>query len=207
MKHAPGTRLPHKCVRGRGCPGPADAAHETKQELYIGDVAASTKPLALHTLLGSCVAVCLHDSRLGIGGMNHILLPGGSHQDRSTRFGVHAMELLVETLLKIGADRRRLVAKAFGGANVLPCFHAPTIGDHNVSFVRQYLAAERIPLIAQRLGEAMQCGSTFAPIRAGRPCIRSTASVFQRSSRENLPTAPRMWLNGSLPTRRSSTKW
>jgi len=119
--------------------------------VYTGDVATSTRAAVLHTLLGSCVAVCLHDPCLRAGGMNHILLPG-SCKDTSTRFGVHAMELLINELMKQGADRRRFVAKAFGGANVLPEMATATIGDDNVEFVRGFLSAERIPLVAERLG-------------------------------------------------------
>jgi chemotaxis receptor (MCP) glutamine deamidase CheD len=84
--------------------------------------------------------------------MNHILLPGSCDSCRSTRFGEQAMELLILQLINLGANRRALVAKAFGGANVLPCFQSPTIGDENASFVRGFLAGRGIPLIAERLG-------------------------------------------------------
>ncbi len=123
-----------------------------RQRLYIGGVVASAEPLVLQTLLGSCVAVCLRDPAAGAGGMNHILLPEGAKDDRKTRFGVHAMELLINLLMKRGGERRRFVAKAFGAANVLPGQTAPTVGDLNASFVREFLAAENIPLEAERLG-------------------------------------------------------
>ena len=84
--------------------------------------------------------------------MNHILLPQGSSEDRKTRFGVHAMELLINEMMHLGAHRRRMVAKAFGAANVLTALQRPTVGDLNAAFVREFLAAERIPLIGQRLG-------------------------------------------------------
>jgi chemotaxis protein CheD len=117
--------------------------------LHIGEVAASAEPAILETLLGSCVAVCLHDPTSRVGGMNHILLPGSC---LSPRCGMEALELLLDKLRILGANRKSLVAKAFGGANVLPGFKSPTIGDENAEFVRRFLAAERIPLIAQRLG-------------------------------------------------------
>jgi len=120
--------------------------------VYTGDVATSTRPVVMHTLLGSCVAVCLYDPLLLAGGMNHILLPGTRLDDRSTRFGVHAMELLINELMKQGGDRRKFLAKAFGGANIMKRLSAATIGDDNAEFVREFLAAERIPLVAQRLG-------------------------------------------------------
>ncbi len=120
--------------------------------LYTGDVATSASPAMLETLLGSCVAVCLFDPKLRIGGMNHILLPEGGDDVRSARFGMNAMELLINQLMKAGSDRRSLVAKAFGGASVFASMSTLKVGAMNAEFVREYLRIERIPLVAQRLG-------------------------------------------------------
>lgn len=84
--------------------------------------------------------------------MNHILLPGSSTDQTCSRYGVHAMELLINELMKLGADRRRLLAKAFGGVNVLADLKTTRIGDINVRFVRQFLETEGIQLIAAKFG-------------------------------------------------------
>ena len=120
--------------------------------LQIGEVAASQIPVVLDTLLGSCVAVCMYDPVLCVGGMNHILLPSCRAGERNPRCGIHAMELLINEVMNLGGDRRRLIAKAFGGANVLQGLRVPPIGDANAKFVREFLATERIPLAAERLG-------------------------------------------------------
>jgi chemotaxis receptor (MCP) glutamine deamidase CheD len=149
--------------RGTGIPrGPLFVAqrraplhpdHEPSQRVDIGDVQASHHPLRLHTLLGSCVAVCLYDPMAHVGGMNHILVPSSSSNCAcGSRCGIHAMELLINALMRLGADRRRFTAKAFGGGNVLPVFRAPTVGELNTRFVREFLKTERIPLVAERLG-------------------------------------------------------
>jgi len=49
------------------------------------------------------------------------MLPGdtashGSPWAASARFGVYAMEVLINEMIHLGADRRRMVAKVFGGA-------------------------------------------------------------------------------------------
>jgi chemotaxis receptor (MCP) glutamine deamidase CheD len=119
----------------------------------MGEVVASATPMQLQTLLGSCVAACLRDPAAGVGGMNHILLPGSiAGDDRPSRCGVHAMELLINAIQNAGGDRRRLVAKVFGGGNVVASLQSPTIGELNVSFIRSFLATEKIPLLAERLG-------------------------------------------------------
>ncbi len=126
--------------------------HRNRICLYIGEVAASLSPVVMDTLLGSCVSVCLYDPKLYAGGMNHILLPKCRAGDVSPRCGVHAMELLINELMKLGGDRRRFLAKAFGGGNVLQGVIVSSVGDGNIRFVREFLATERIPLVAERLG-------------------------------------------------------
>ena len=62
------------------------------------------------------------------------------------------MELLINELMKLGGDRRRFVAKAFGGANMFQGINLLPVGCGNASFVREFLATEKIPLVAERLG-------------------------------------------------------
>jgi chemotaxis protein CheD len=126
--------------------------HRNRISLYIGEVAASQRPAVLDTVLGSCVAVCMYDPILHAGSMNHILLPNCRVGDTSPRCGIHAMELLINELMKLGGDRRRFLAKAFGGANVLPGIKVPPVGERNARFVREFLVTEKIPLVAQRMG-------------------------------------------------------
>jgi chemotaxis protein CheD len=141
--------------------------------LDIGDVVAGQGQTILHTLLGSCVAVCLRDPVSGVGGMNHILVPSSTTDvGWTTRCGVQAMELLINEVMKLGADRRRLVAKAFGGANVLLGFQSPTVGELNASFVRQFLKDERIPLVAERLGGTSAVTVSFH-LDSGEVIVRS----------------------------------
>ena len=109
--------------------------------------------IALVTLLGSCVAACIRDPMLKLGGMNHFLLPDGQVGDGApARYGSFAMELLINDLLKRGASRGRLEAKVFGGGNVLKGFTANPVGTRNAEFVRQYLATERIAVVGEDLG-------------------------------------------------------
>ena len=122
-------------------------------KLLPSDYRVTDRPIALVTLLGSCVAACLYDPMLQVGGMNHFMLPGGEAESVSSRYGAHAMELLINDLLKRGARRSRLQAKVFGGGNVLSGFYSDPIGTRNACFVLEYLAAEHIPVIAQDLGD------------------------------------------------------
>src|SRR5262245_58243890 len=75
---------------------------------------------AITTVLGSCISACIRDPISGAGGMNHFMLPedsGGPQAGNkwldpvaglATRYGSHAMESLINGLLKLGSRRERL---------------------------------------------------------------------------------------------------
>lgn len=110
---------------------------------------------AICTLLGSCVAACIGEKNTEIGGLNHFLLPDGNSDGvapNSARYGVNAMELLINDLLKAGARKSELVAKVFGGANVIATSKTNTVGEQNGIFVKEYLRSESIPILAEDLG-------------------------------------------------------
>lgn len=124
--------------------------------IHIGEFFASNEPAVIHTILGSCVAVCLYDPVAKVGGMNHILLPGRAHLkafDMPARFGINAMELLINALMSEGADRRRIVAKVFGGARIIPGISREfRVGAKIISFILRFLKNERIRVVTRDLG-------------------------------------------------------
>ena len=121
-----------------------------KRTIIAGELCVSREPVIIKTLLGSCVSVCLYDPGARVGGMNHILLPGSADMDQfntSARYGVNAMDKLITRMLANGVDRKRLVAKVFGGAHILEQVDAkfsPAAG--NVEFAFKYLETESIPV-------------------------------------------------------------
>jgi chemotaxis protein CheD len=122
--------------------------------IQMGEFFASREPAVVETLLGSCVAACLFDPVEQVGGMNHFLLPRPCQADPVLgRYGVHAMELLIESILEAGGKRSRLQAKVFGAAAVLTLDIARiNVPEANQLFIREFLAAAGIPLSGERLG-------------------------------------------------------
>ncbi len=110
--------------------------------------------LEVTTLLGSCVSVCLWDSHLACGGMNHYMLPLWNGEGLPTpKYGNVAIEKLIENLLGLGCRKEHLVAKCFGGANVLGDTSGRTlIGDRNITLADELLAIHRIPVLAREVG-------------------------------------------------------
>jgi chemotaxis protein CheD len=119
--------------------------------------------MVMTTLLGSCVAVCLYDPLTGIAGMNHFLLGNKRYAKNmpmciteAGRYGIHAMELIINEMLKMGARRVNLHAKAFGGGSLLYRQGGQDnffcVGKVNERFILEFLRNEGIPLVRADLG-------------------------------------------------------
>ena len=147
-----------------------------------GEYEVTADNIGLVTTLGSCVSACVRDVVLGIGGINHFMLPESeldSGNIHSARYGSYAMEVLVNELLKQGAYRRNLEAKVFGGANVLRSIASADVGARNAEFVRRYLDNEAIPVAAEDLGDTCPRKIVFFP-RTGRVLVMRLATTLNR---------------------------
>ena len=122
-----------------------------------GEYFVSQDPMIVYTVLGSCVSVCIRDTVLEIGGMNHFMLAtptGGAAPDRwgtSARYGNFAMEVLVNEILKRGGRRNRLEVKVFGGGRI--CEGVSNIGAQNVAWVLDYLEQEGLCPVKADVGD------------------------------------------------------
>jgi chemotaxis protein CheD len=124
-------------------------------KILPGEYFATSESTMIVTVLGSCVSACIRDPITRIAGMNHFLLPANADEENfaseSARYGVYAMEILINHMLKLGAQRNRLEAKIFGGGNVLKGFTTISVGEKNAAFVQEYLEAEKIRVTATDL--------------------------------------------------------
>ena len=148
-----------------------------------GEYQVTDENMGLVTTLGSCVSACIRDVVLGVGGMNHFMLPESELNTGniySARYGSYAMEVLVNELLKQGAKRRNLEAKVFGGANVLRSIISADVGTRNAEFVHQYLDNEQIPIIAEDLGDTCPRKIIFFP-KTGRVLVMRLATALNRA--------------------------
>jgi chemotaxis protein CheD len=79
--------------------------------------------------------------------MNHFMLPEGSGD--SGRYGIFAMELLINEMMKRGATRMTMEAKVFGGGAVISGMNTINVGERNTAFVTEFLNTERIPIVSK----------------------------------------------------------
>ncbi len=134
---------------------PTDEAGLSRVTIHIGGLHVSRAPVVMDTVLGSCIAACIYDPVLGIGGMNHFMLPEGidPNNPTSARYGVNAMELLISEVMKSGGQRRRFQVKIFGGGHVLRIRETlDGIPQQNIDFARRFLSDEQIPIVGEDVG-------------------------------------------------------
>ncbi len=178
-------------MRPRTIPASAGAQKRIIPVLQ-GEFRVSGEPgVVFSTVLGSCVSVCLFDPCAGLGGMNHYLLPEmeckGSNE---IKFGAMAIELLINALLKAGADRSRLRAKLCGGANIVS--NLGKIGERNASFAREYMRREGFPVVAEDLGGRHARRLQFRPTSGDAKVFAiPTQDTLRIANREHERPAPR----------------
>jgi len=138
-----------------------------------GEYYVSDEDIVIMTVLGSCIAACIWDSRLRIGGMNHFMLPEGG-ADTSGRYGSYAMELLINELIKRGSTREYMQAKVFGGGAVIAGMTSMNVGERNTQFVLDYLATERIPVVSKDVMDIYPRKVVFFPV-TGKAMVKRLA--------------------------------
>ena len=147
-----------------------------RMTIVQGEHAVSDEPgLSIQTVLGSCIAVCLVDPLRRVGGMNHFLLgepqPGIRAEDLS-RYGIHAMELLVNAMMRRGCERRQLRAHLYGGATIIAGLG--DIGARNIDFARLFCRTEGIEVRHEDVGGRLARRVEFLP-HEGRSRSRSAS--------------------------------
>lgn len=122
--------------------------------LFPGNIFAHNQPYKVNTILGSCVAVCLFDPINKVGGINHYMLPLWNAQGlASPKYGNIAIERLLEKVLELGAKRVNLIAKVFGGGEVIDTeIKSFKIGERNIELALEILKELKIPIKAQSVG-------------------------------------------------------
>lgn len=149
--------------------------------VHQGDCHVSgASDVTFSTVLGSCISACVRDKATGVGGMNHFLLAeqSGSAKDRygaSARYGAFAMEQLINSVLSKGSGNKAdLDIKVFGGGNINSMLN--DVGAKNISFVRDFLAAEGYKMTGEDLGGTYARRVLFKP-ESGRIFIKRLDST------------------------------
>ena len=139
------------------------------------------------TVLGSCVSACMRDPKLGIGGMNHFMLPegdgswGGTRLSLATRYGSFAMEHLINDILSQGGEKSRLEVKVFGGGRILASMS--DVGLRNIEFVHRFLRDDGLRLVKQDVGDIYPRKLLYDPA-SGRVLMKKLKGLHNQTIAE-----------------------
>ena len=140
------------------------------------------------TVLGSCISACIRDPQARVGGMNHFMLPdagdrqfaknAGGCVSESDRYGNYAMEHLINEILKNGGRRNNLEVKIFGGGKILA--NMTDIGERNIRFIRKYIFAEQLNLVAEDVADIYPRKVIYHPL-SGRVRVKKLRAMHNRT--------------------------
>ena len=149
-----------------------DAVKVLPGEYFVHDEA-----ILITTTLGSCIAACLWDRQIRLGGMNHFMLLHGARDGTGAgHYGAFAMELLINEMVKRGATRANMEAKVFGGGAVMSAINTLNVGQRNTEFVLDYLRTERIPVVSKDVLDIHPRKVCFIP-DSGKALVKRLASA------------------------------
>lgn len=190
LQNSPSATRP---LRPKTLPGFENITHywDSRHQLYAariqpGEYYVSAANEMVSTVLGSCISACIRDPKIGVGGMNHFMLPRDDRQIAGTspclssaaRYGNYAMEHMINTILSHGGKRERLEIKLFGGGRML---HSVTdIGSRNILFIHDYLSIETLPVAAEDLGGLHPRKVLYFPA-SGRVLLRKLPFSYENS--------------------------
>ncbi len=132
---------------------------QTRVVIDISDAKVSNDPadvLATYSL-GSCIGVCLYDPAVRTGGMLHYQLPTATMDPQRARekpfmFADTGMAALVNGLLAMGVNKRRLQIKLAGGATMVTGPQGFDIGKRNYLAIRKILWSQGMFINAEDVG-------------------------------------------------------
>lgn len=142
-----------------------------------GDYCVTDQEIVITTVLGSCISVCLFDEELAIGGINHFMLPqkdSDEDVDRPLRYGLFAMEQMLNQFIKKGIAKESLQVKVIGGARMMG--NMSHIGQLNSDFIMQYITEEKLNVVAEDLGGDQGRKLAFFP-KTGRLLVSKIPQI------------------------------
>lgn len=158
-------------------------------KILPGEYYVTTNHEIIVTVLGSCVSACIRDPKMGIGGMNHFMLPVNStfidikQNSDATRYGNFAMEKLINDILKNGGRRDALEIKLFGGGKVIAHMSQADIGNRNIAFAREYIEMEGFRIAAEDMGDIYPRKVVYDPM-SGKVQVKKLRNMHNKTIAE-----------------------
>lgn len=178
--------------------------------IYPGEFYVSTQDI-IATVLGSCISVCIKDKKTGLAGMNHFMLPGDVRSEEmflsaSAKYGMFAMEQLINEMIKRKGSKKDFEAKVFGGGHVLNFRKTDSnVPESNIDFVRAFLRMEQIAIVKEDVGGYSGRKILFFPETAKVLLQRLESSVDSKVIQAELSYKTRLFREKESFSRQAET--
>ncbi len=126
-----------------------DALELPKYFLQPGYIFISKEPHLVHTVLGSCVSVCVWDAKKLYGGMNHYIYDR-FRKERNTRYGDVSIPYLIKLMHQEGSKITDLKVHLLGGAQNPNL--GSSLGKLNSELAVEYFGKNGIEVLSKDLG-------------------------------------------------------
>lgn len=149
-------------------------------KIMPGEYYVTNQDEVVTTVLGSCISACIRDPIAGVGGMNHFMIPSHgrelSAKDKQlvTRYGLYAMEHLINDIFKHGGRRQNIEIKLFGGGNIMST--GGNIGGQNIKFVQEFVQTEGYMVTSKDLGDVYPRKVKYCPL-SGKVMMKKLTQV------------------------------
>jgi len=157
------------------------------REIIVGiaDLRVSSHPddVMVTYALGSCVAVAVYDPVARVAGLLHFMLPSSSlnvskAEENPSMFADTGIPFLFKSCYELGADKRRMVVKIAGGANIIGEASFFRIGQKNLTVLRKILWRNGILVSGQDTGGTMNSTLRFHS-QDGRVLVRRSGGSLE----------------------------
>jgi chemotaxis protein CheD len=146
-------------------------------KILPGEVYVTKQDEFISTVLGSCISACIYDFKIGVGGMNHFMLPVNPNEEinsLSCRYCNWAMDFLINEIVKYGGNRDNFKIKVFGGGKIIN--GVGDVGESNILFISDYLKAEGLEVESYDVGGPWPRKVLFNPT-TGKALIKRLRSM------------------------------
>jgi len=140
-------------------------------------VSGNVEDVLVTYALGSCLGVAVYDPWVKVGGLLHFMLPDSSldsskAKERPAMFADTGIPLLFKSCYRLGAEKKRMIVKIAGGANILDSANHFRIGQKNITALRKIFWKNNVLIDGEDIGKdnhrTVQLG-----ISTGRVVVKS----------------------------------
>jgi len=153
---------------------------KTRVAIDISDakVSSDSSDVLVTYSLGSCIGVCLYDPATHIGGMLHYQLPSSKMNPERAQhspfmFADSGMKLLLNKLVSMGANKKRMDVRLAGGAAMVTGPEGFDIGKRNYLAIRKVLWNSGMFINAEDVGGS-SARNLYLAIADGTVTVRSS---------------------------------